>query len=103
MFGNTSGPSAGNRYGSGSETIRSGSPICHSCGLGNSAGGGASAGLPRGDPASTQAAMVAISASVNDGSSLKSWMPMRRSTYQGGISRVSTLRLTDRAQGRTSS
>ena len=90
-------------YGSGIDTIRSGSPMRHSCGLGNSTGGGASAGLPRGDPLSTQAAMAAISASVRDGSSLKSWIPMRRSTYHGGISRVSTLRLMERAHGRTSS
>jgi hypothetical protein len=50
-------------------------------------GGGASAGLPSGAPASTQRAIVAISASLNDGSSLNLRIPTRRSMYHGGISR----------------
>ena len=61
-----------------------------------------SAGSPRGAPASTQPAIVAISLSVSDGSFLNSCMPMRRSMCHGGISRDSTRLLIDRAQGRTS-
>jgi len=46
--------------------------------------------------------MVAISASLSDGSSLNFEMPMWRSMYHGGISRDDTLALIDRAQGRAS-
>ena len=62
-------------------------------------GGGMSAGLPAGAPASTHFAMVAISASVSDGSSLNLVMPTWRSMYHGGISRVDDL-LLDRARPR---
>ncbi len=61
-----------------------------------------SALLPSGAPASTQAAMVAISWSVRDGSSLNSWIPTLRSTNQGGILRFTTFSLIERDQGRAS-
>ena len=61
-----------------------------------------SAGLPIGAPASTHAAMVAISASLSDGSSLNFVMPIVRSMCQGGISRATTFCLIDRAHGRAS-
>src|SRR5579872_3527165 len=61
-----------------------------------------SAGLPSGAPCSTQAAMVAISASLSDGSSLNLVMPTLRSMCQGGICRRATFSLMDRAQGRAS-
>ena len=44
-----------------------------------------SAGLPRGAPLSTHFAIIAISASLSDGSCLKPWMPMFFSTNHGGI------------------
>ena len=70
-------------------------------------GGGMSAGLPSGAPLSTQAAMASISASLSDGSFLKSWMPMSFSMYQGGMAsgwcRRPVRFLMLRAQGRTSS
>ena len=44
-----------------------------------------SAGLPRGAPLSTHRAILAISASLSDGSSWNFWMPMFRSTYHGGM------------------
>ena len=66
-----------------------------------------SAASPRGAPLSTQAAMVAISTSLSDQSSLNRWMPMSFSMYQGGMTPMrlrSPVRcLIDRAQGRTSS
>ena len=68
----------------------------------SSIGGGASAGLPRGAPASTQRPMVAISSSDSDGSSLNARTPTLRSMYQGGISRCAVLSRMARAQGRTS-
>ena len=70
---------------------------------GHSRGGGMSAGSPRRAPPSTQAAIVAISASLSDGSSLNAWMPMFLSMNQGGISRASVRLLMARAHGRTSS
>ena len=62
-----------------------------------------SAGSPIGAPLSTHFAMVAISASVSDGSFLNLVMPMFRSTCQGGISRATTFALIDRAHGRAAS
>jgi hypothetical protein len=47
--------------------------------------------------------IVAISASVSDGSSLNLLMPMCRSMYQGGISRRWPLSPMERAHGRVSS
>ena len=44
-----------------------------------------SAGLPRGAPLSTHFAIVAISSSLSDGSSLNFWMPMFFSTNHGGM------------------
>src|SRR5580698_9640976 len=46
--------------------------------------------------------MVATSASVNDGSSLNLVMPTLRSTCHGGICRLTTFTLMERAQGRAS-
>src|SRR5690349_7993423 len=46
--------------------------------------------------------MVAISASDKDGSSLNLPTPTLRSMCQGGITRVTTFSLMDRAQGRAS-
>src|SRR5262245_15355481 len=64
--------------------------------------GGMSAALPCGAPLSTHLAIVAISASVSDGSFLYSWMPMVLSTNHGGISRFVTRLLIDCAHGRAS-
>ena len=61
-----------------------------------------SAGLPRGAPASTQRTMVSISAPVSERSFSKSWIPTDLSMCHGGIWRVSTRVLIDRAQGRDS-
>ena len=80
-------PLAFSTYGFGIETIRSGFPICHLSRSLNWRGGGMSAGLPSGAPWSTQLEMVAISASVSEGSSLNLVMPTLRSMCQGGISR----------------
>jgi hypothetical protein len=46
--------------------------------------------------------MVAISVSDNEGSSLNLLTPTLRSMCQGGITRVTTFSLMDRAQGRAS-
>ena len=70
---------------------------------GHSTGGGMSAGLPRGAPASTQATIVSISASVSEMSFSNSWMPIVLSMCHGGIERSATLVRMDRAHGRTSS
>ena len=80
----------------------SGLPMCHLSTSANWRGGGMSAGLPAGAPLSTHFAMVAISASVSDGSSLNLVMPTWRSMYHGGISRAVTFCLIDRAHGRAS-
>ena len=90
----------------GDETIRSGWPISHSSTSMNAIGGGRSAGLPSGAPLSAHVAIRAISSSFSDGSSLKRWMPMSFSMYQGGMtpnwSRRPVRYLMARAQGRTS-
>ena len=66
-----------------------------------------SAGLPRGAPLSAHFAIVAISSSLSDGSSLNFWMPMFFSTNHGGIAprwlRSAVRVLIARAHGRTSS
>ena len=83
-------------------TTRSGfSPWNQVSTAGHAIGGGASAGLPRGAPWSTQRPMVAISASLSDGSSR--YLPTVRSTNHGGMTRASTRCLMERAHGRTSS
>src|SRR5690242_13063869 len=80
----------------------SGLPICHLSRSLNWRCRGMSAGLPSGAPRSTQLEMVAISASVRDGSSLNLVIPTLRSMCQGGISRRTTFSLIERAQGRAS-
>ncbi len=62
-----------------------------------------SAGLPRGEPASTQRAIVAISSSLSDGSFLNDVMPIDLSMWNGGISRELVRVLIERAHGRASS
>ena len=74
----------------------------HSSSDSSSIGGGASAGFPRGAPASTQRPMAAISASDSDGSSLNRRTPTLRSMNHGGISRCAVLSRMARAHGRTS-
>jgi hypothetical protein len=72
-----------------------------------SSGFGMSAALPRGAPVSTHFAIIAISASLSDGSCLKPWMPMFFSTNHGGITPacgpIPVRVLIDRAHGRTCS
>jgi hypothetical protein len=83
--------------------MRSGVPICHASSSGNWTAGGMSAALPRGAPASTQLAIVAISLSLSEGSFLKWRMPTLRSMNHGGISRAVIRCLIALAYGRTSS
>src|SRR5688572_2989849 len=89
------------------ETIRSGVPMFHVSALSKLRGGGMSAGFPRGAPPSAHLAILAISSSLSDGSSLYIWMPMFFSMYHGGITPalgpIPVRVLIDRAQGRTSS
>ena len=70
-------------------------------------GAGRSAGSPSGAPLSTYIAIFRISSSDSEGSSLKRWMPMSFSMYQGGmtpdLSRSPVRFLIERAHGRTSS
>lgn len=86
---------------------RSGVPICHAVSSFHTRAGGASAGLPRGAPLSAHLPIMAISASLSDGSFLKCWMPISFSTYHGGITPAfgPTLvrALIERAHGRTCS
>ena len=74
----------------------------HTSSSANTAGGGRSAGLPCGAPASTHSTMVSISALVSDRSFWNSWMPTDLSMCHGGICRVSTRFLMERAHGRES-
>src|SRR5262245_33381430 len=101
-----SGPAAGTTI-CGECNTRSGSPIVHLSLLAKSRAGGMSAGLPRGAPASTHFAIVAISSSLSDGSSLNFWMPMFFSTNHGGMTPAREPRpvrvLIARDHGRTSS
>ena len=73
----------------------------------NGGGVGMSAWSPCGAPLSAQRAIVSISASLSDQSSLNSWMPMSFSMYQGGITPIWSRRpvryLMARAHGRASS
>src|SRR5688572_15936366 len=69
----------------GDDTIRSGLPSAHSPTPSSLSGGGASAGLPRGAPASAHAPIIAICASDSEMSSFTFWMPMFVSRNQGGI------------------
>ena len=69
---------------------------------GQSTAAGMSSGLPRGAPPPTQRTMVSSCSSVRDRLYLKSWMPTVLSMCQGGICRVDTRSLIDRAQGRDS-
>src|SRR2546425_2013565 len=96
-----SGP-AGGILNVGYFTIRSGVPIVHAVLSICLGGGGMSAGFPCGAPESTHLTMVAISASLSEGSLLNFWMPMVRSMNQGGISRAEILVLIARAHGRAS-
>ena len=64
---------------------------------------GMSAISPFGAPASTHFAIVSISCSDSEGSSRISLMPTVGSKFQGGISRLLTRVLIDRAHGRASS
>ncbi len=80
----------------------SGLPMCHLSMSANWRGAGMSAGLPAGAPWSTHLVMIAISASVSEGSSLNLVMPTWRSMYHGGISRDATFCLIERAHGRAS-
>ena len=66
MLKNVSGPRAATTISSSIVTIRSGVPMYHSSSAANAAGGGRSAGSPRGAPASTHATMAPISASVSE-------------------------------------
>src|SRR4029450_41559 len=86
-----SGPLAGTTT-SGELTIRSGSPSCHLSALAKSSAVGMSAGLPRGAPPSTHFAIIAISASLNDVSCLKPWMPMFFSTNHRRTTATAPLR-----------
>ena len=71
--------------------------------LGHSRGGGMRDRSPGGAPASTQRTTASISSSLSEMSLMNSWMPMVLSRNQGGISRLSTRALIERAQGRVSS
>ena len=106
-FHQASFASAGMVYGS-DLTTRSGGPPNRSAkyhfdASGHSTGAGMSSGLPRGAPPSTHRTIVSSSASVSDLSFLKSVIPTVRSMCQGGICRVETRSLMERAQGRDSS
>src|SRR5262245_35639360 len=62
-----------------------------------------SLGSPFGAPASTHFTMVSICPSVSERSFLYFWIPTDLSRCQGGIWRVETRLLMERAQGRLSS
>src|SRR5262249_37907878 len=68
---------------------------------GHAIGGGASAGSPCGAPASAHVAVVSISRVESDPSLAN--CPGVGSANQGGVWRLSTFALIDRAQGRASS
>src|SRR5262245_10803694 len=96
-----SGPAAG-ILNVGYCTMRSGLPIVQvlaDCCVGM---GGMSAGFPCGAPESTHFTMVAISASLSEGSFLYFWMPIVLSRNHGGISRLLTRVLIAWAHGRAS-
>src|SRR5713101_1864440 len=91
----------------GVDTIKSGCPIFQSVPSENVSDGGMSAGFPIGAPLSAHVAILAISASLKEGSFLYFWMPMFFSMYHGGITPAlvpsPVLVFMPRAQGRTSS
>ena len=66
-------------------------------------GGGMSLGSPFGAPPSTQRTIVSICSSLSARSFWKCWIPMVRSMCHGGICRVATRFLIERAHGRASS
>ena len=72
-------------------TTRSGGPSSDSSRkrspLGQSIGGGMSAGLPSSAPLSTHRTMVSISASLSEMSLMNCWIPTVLSRNHGGISR----------------
>src|SRR5205809_3634497 len=96
-----SGPVAG-IVNAGYFTTRSGVPIRHVLRSSSLGIGGMSAGFPCGAPASTHLTIVAISPSLNEGSSLYFWIPIVLSRNHGGISRLLTRSLIERAHGRAS-
>jgi len=65
-------------------------------------GGGMSFGSPCGAPASTQRTTVSTCSSLSDMSFLNFWTPTVLSMCHGGIWRVATRSLIERAQGRAS-
>src|SRR3954451_2246332 len=65
-------------------------------------GVGMSFGSPCGAPASTHRTMVSTCSSLSDMSFLKCWTPTVRSMCHGGICRVATRSLIERAHGRAS-
>src|ERR1019366_674737 len=89
-------------YALGMDTIKSGLPRCHLSASENFRLAGMSAGLPSGEPPSTHAVIVAISASVSEGSFLNLLTPTFLSICQGGMVRLTTLSLMERAHGRAS-
>src|SRR5689334_14699125 len=87
--------------------IRSGGPkpsftACHSLSLAMASGLGMSFGSPCGAPASTHATIVSICFCVSDMSFLNFCTPTLWSMCHGGICRVDTRFLIERAHGRDS-
>src|SRR5207244_3848941 len=74
----------------------------HSLSVTSGLGGGRSFGSPCGDPPSTQRTIVSTCSSVSDMSFLNFWTPTLLSMCHGGIWRVATRSLIERAQGRAS-
>src|SRR5439155_716504 len=74
----------------------------HSLSVMSGLAGGMSFGSPCGAPASTQRTMVSTCSSLSDMSFLNFCTPTLRSMCQGGICRVATRSLIDRAHGRAS-
>src|SRR4026209_1336315 len=91
-------PPVGGVYSSGIERIRSGSPRDQPSGKTRDAG--RSPEFPSGEPASTHAAIVDLSSSVNPRTSRKS--PHPRAGFHGGIFRNNTCSRIERAHGRAS-
>src|SRR5438093_6059809 len=88
-------------------TTRSGLPKpsrtpFHSLSVTSGLGGGMSFGSPCGAPASTQRTIVSTWSSLSDMSFLNFWTPTLRSMCHGGICRVATRSLIERAHGRAS-
>src|SRR5258708_3926494 len=86
-------------------TVRSGGPKPSFCpfqplSVTNGGGVGMSFGSPCGAPASTQRTIVSTCSSLSDMSFLKCWTPTVLSMCHGGIWRVATRSLIDRAHRR---